>query len=619
MKNLLLFFLFILLISFCAFGQKADDLLVRAQTGDKEAQYKYARKLTSLHPGAADYQKAIIWLQKSAEQGYVNAQNELGYWFHMGYGVAKDQKKAFSWYKKAAEQGYDIAQYNVGLCYEYGRGVQQSESDAFLWYKKAAEKGYKSALYALGCCFYYAKGTSRDYQLAYEFFMKAAEQNHAQAMCNLGDIFYYGYGKSKDLLKAIEWYDKASDECNSSAEYKLAQMLLKGESVEIDSINAAELLLHSAGGGFLDPCNSAGSGTEFDKGNSGAEQLLMDLSNLDHSPLQHYFLALVGCLYFQKEEFKKAEMVFKKSIEKGSILSMTELGLMYFYIAANTPHLYYEEDSESRKNKNEDSNRKWLGLENYKYSNNSRCIEYANLKRWTDDDNIAYWLEKAIDYGMGSFEYGIRPYNVYDHLLFVYVDEVGGKRDLNKAIDVAYKCLLDTTCENAGFNAEMTLEIVGEQPELASKLYTTYLNLYNEIINQGIEDKKKIGLASEGLGRCYYNGTGVDRNCENAFNYFSIASKNGNNYATCELGEMYFDGIHVEKDYSKAFELFNMAATKSYGYEMTSNSMKQLSYCYRFGVGTTKDLEKADYWQKKAQEAGDEIANRINQILRNNK
>lgn len=613
MKNILLFFLFILSTSLCVVGQKTEELLSKAQAGDKEAQYAYADRLTPAWPKDSDYRKAIVWLQKSAEQGYVHAQVKLGYWYGQGYGVKKDLEKAFYWYKKAADQGDATAQYDVGICYEYGKGVKESKSEALYWFKKAAEQDYESALFALGDCYYHGKGTSVDNQLAYDWFMKAAEKGHSGAMNHLGDIYYHGYGKSNDLYKAAEWYEKASDNYSPNAQYALAQMLLKGESVEVDSIFAAELLLHSSGGGFL--CPERIFGAEFDKGNPNAEQLLMNLCNLDNSPNQHYFLALAGCLYTAKEEYKKAEIYFKKAIEKGSVLSMAELGIMYFYIAANTPQLYSEEDSEDIKNNN--NNRTWLGLESYKHSDISRCIEYANQKRWTDDDNVAYWLEKAIDYGMGSFWFGVMPYSVYDHLLYVYVDEVGGKRDLNKAIDVAYKCLLDTTMEYGGvYNACLTLEIAGKQAELAEKLFTTYSNLYNEIKRQGINDTTTIGLASEGLGRCYYNGDGVGKSYEKAFNYFSIAAKNGNNYAKCELGEMYYDGIHVKKNYSKAFELFNEVATKYNGYEMTSNSMRLLSYCYRFGAGTSMDLKKAEYWFKKAQEAGDERSNRINQILR---
>jgi TPR repeat protein len=40
-----------------------------------------------------------------AEQGDVNAQNNLGFMYNTGKGVAQDYKEAVKWYTKAAEQG----------------------------------------------------------------------------------------------------------------------------------------------------------------------------------------------------------------------------------------------------------------------------------------------------------------------------------------------------------------------------------------------------------------------------------------------------------------------------------------------------------------------------------
>ena len=76
---------------------------------------------------------------------------------------------------------------------------------------------------------------------------------------------------------------------------------------------------------------------------------------------------------------------------------------------------------------------------------------------------------------------------------------------------------------------------------------------------------------------------------------------------------MYFHGYYVEQNYDKAFELFSEAATAAKF--PSGNAMNMLSTCYRFGYGTTKDLEKADYWLKMAQETGSEEANNIKQLL----
>ncbi|MBR5681173.1 MAG: sel1 repeat family protein, partial [Clostridia bacterium] len=59
-------------------------------------------------------------LQKAAEQGDAEAQNDLGHCYVIGDGVEKDEKEAVKWFRKAAEQGVAGAQFNLAQCYERG-------------------------------------------------------------------------------------------------------------------------------------------------------------------------------------------------------------------------------------------------------------------------------------------------------------------------------------------------------------------------------------------------------------------------------------------------------------------------------------------------------------------
>jgi TPR repeat protein len=43
--------------------------------------------------------------------------------YDFGKGVLKDDKQAASWYQKAAEQGYANAQSNLGAMYDFGKRV----------------------------------------------------------------------------------------------------------------------------------------------------------------------------------------------------------------------------------------------------------------------------------------------------------------------------------------------------------------------------------------------------------------------------------------------------------------------------------------------------------------
>jgi TPR repeat protein len=97
-----------------------------------------------------DYEQALAWYRKAADQGWAQAQTELGFMYVTGLGVWQNYKEAFAWYRKAADQGVAAAQHSLGLLYEKGYGVLQDNEEAVAWYGKAAEQGYEESKQRLG-------------------------------------------------------------------------------------------------------------------------------------------------------------------------------------------------------------------------------------------------------------------------------------------------------------------------------------------------------------------------------------------------------------------------------------------------------------------------------------
>ena len=87
-----------------------------------------------------DYAEAVRWYRKAAEQGYAEAQNNLGLMYDMAQGVPQNYAEAVKWYRKAAEQGNDIGQYNLGFMYANGQGVPQDYVQAHMWFNLAASR-----------------------------------------------------------------------------------------------------------------------------------------------------------------------------------------------------------------------------------------------------------------------------------------------------------------------------------------------------------------------------------------------------------------------------------------------------------------------------------------------
>ena len=72
-------------------------------------------------------------LLRSAEQGDVAAQFDLGDRYFNGEGVPQDHGEALRWYRLAADQGLAEAQTLIGAMYANGRGVPQDVSEAVHW------------------------------------------------------------------------------------------------------------------------------------------------------------------------------------------------------------------------------------------------------------------------------------------------------------------------------------------------------------------------------------------------------------------------------------------------------------------------------------------------------
>ena len=135
-----------------------------------------------------------------------------------------EYEEAVKWYRKAAEQGDANAQCNLGNCYFNGTGVPQSYSDAVKWYRKAAEQGDTDAQCWLGICYYNGHGVPQSYSDAVKWYSKSAEQGNAAAQCNLGICYESGLGVSCSKSEAAKWYRKAAEQGQQDAKDALKRL-----------------------------------------------------------------------------------------------------------------------------------------------------------------------------------------------------------------------------------------------------------------------------------------------------------------------------------------------------------------------------------------------------------
>ena len=86
-----------------------------ANIGDAPAQFYLACLYLRGEGVEQNLEKAFEWTEKSAKQGFAEAQNELGRAYeHM----KQDPDKAIEWYQKAAAQGFELARQNLERIFE---------------------------------------------------------------------------------------------------------------------------------------------------------------------------------------------------------------------------------------------------------------------------------------------------------------------------------------------------------------------------------------------------------------------------------------------------------------------------------------------------------------------
>ena len=89
----------------------------------------------------SDYGTALVKFNRAAQQGNSDAQNNLGFMYLNGMGVAQDYKEAVRWFRMAAAQGNAYSQSHLGRMYRNGWGVAQNYTESVHWYTLAAEQG----------------------------------------------------------------------------------------------------------------------------------------------------------------------------------------------------------------------------------------------------------------------------------------------------------------------------------------------------------------------------------------------------------------------------------------------------------------------------------------------
>ncbi len=175
MKIVLITFLLLFACSEETPSAQIQELIDKAETSDKLAQYALGTLYLKGEGGVAqDYQKAARWLKLAAGQKQADAQYMMGLLYQQGKGVRQDNKKAMEWYLKAAQQNHKDAQFELASMYEAGYEAgelgQPNYNEAKQWYNRSLSLGNGRAAYQLGAMHLNGRGVQQNNIVAHIWF-----------------------------------------------------------------------------------------------------------------------------------------------------------------------------------------------------------------------------------------------------------------------------------------------------------------------------------------------------------------------------------------------------------------------------------------------------------------
>ncbi len=497
-------------------------------------------------------------LEAKAQAGFRHAMVELGYYYQTCGGMVQDYTKAFDWYQRASQHKEHSAFWAIGYFYAHGMGVKNDQKMALKWWRDAANLG------AFDIHYKNMEGFVKKAQTEYFTLLQGkVARGDAQAMADLGRCYQRRFGvEQRDIAMAISMFKKSSEKGNTQAMEDLGNCYEYGDGVNKDYATAMDWYSKAAKKKSASAMARIGDLYFYAKTAGGVKDVANALfwwrragdGGDSHAIYQ------IAQYHLERKENSIAMLDLKKSALKGNHFAACDLGDIY----------YKGEIAE----KNFLEALGWYKMASSPYSYYSyRCIGfiyYSGGHGVRQDYNAAKeWFEKAADEGD----------------------------------PIAMNCIGVIYCDGRLNN--------GESRTFDYLMAKTWWEKAEDVFSSWSQVPKSYSWSSLNLGYIFFNGWGVDKDLEKAKEWWQKSAERGNTTAMFRLGKLYqSQGKRYDKE---AFGLFFRSANDKDS--PSADAMHYLSLCYRFGHGTAKDLQQADYWEKKAQETGSDESDAMFQLL----
>jgi TPR repeat protein/beta-lactamase regulating signal transducer with metallopeptidase domain len=456
-----------------------------------------------------DYELAMDWFRKAANQDDPRAQFVLGCMYKWGLGVVEDLTQSVVWFRKAADQGDPYAQLLMGDHYSMGRGVEQDCKQALAWYHKATEQAIKqddtwillNCIRRLSSIQMLSKDWDKtpdidpsqmEYQTAIEEIQKvvegirrSADQENAEAQYHLGYMYDEGVGVEAGDEQAVTWYSKAAEQGHAVAQSRLGDIYAGRRYIPeyIDIESSYDIQSASArkkGNPVLAPIYA------FDNGSGHKAE--KPVEKLYHN----------GHVFYERTEqdYKQAVTWYLRAAERGHADAQSGLGILYAM---------------------------------------GRGVDQ-------NDKQAAAWFRKAADQGHDKAQFSL-----------------GDQYYWGKGVEQDYK------------QAFYWYHLAAEQGFIPAQFILGVMYMEGKGVKQDAKQAEswlqKAGKWNYAeinylIGKVYLEGEGSNQDYQQAASWFQKAAKQGNTSACYALGKLYIQGKGVPLDYVEGYKWILESANK---------------------------------------------------------
>ncbi|MBR1769027.1 MAG: sel1 repeat family protein [Bacteroidales bacterium] len=241
----------IFVFSFFMTQTKAQNLELKARTGNVNSMYLLAEEYYKGIGRLQDYKQAFVWYKQAADKNNLEACYKTAAMYEEGKGCTQNYTNAFNYYLKAAERGHEASQLKAALMLDAGLGTKRSVSRAYIWYRICAEREEGLAQRRIADCYLTGEVVQEDWQEAVYWYEKAVNNNDTVAMAYLGYILSSNGAIAPDYERAYSLTQAALEKDIPMAHYVYALFLENGYQGEKNEKEALKYYKKASEGGIL--------------------------------------------------------------------------------------------------------------------------------------------------------------------------------------------------------------------------------------------------------------------------------------------------------------------------------------------------------------------------------